>query len=208
MLDKYPFTPVAMQHPYSSFVPCLDPNTMYFHYDIIYKNDIDSLNRLISAYPQFKDWTLQELILRDIRQVPVLVAQQLKYYAGSVYNHTLFFDSLDPSRSILPYGDLLKAINTTYGSLEDFKALFSDAANSVQGSGWVWLNSEGNGKLHIATTGNNRTPALDILTPILLLDVWEHAYYLKYPVQVKRFAKNWFEVVDWGKAEARFQQQK
>ena len=86
--------------------------------------------------------------------------------------------------------------------------MFVDAAKSVMGSGWVWLNSEGGGKLHIATTGNCSSPAIDKLMPVMALDVWEHAYYLKYPVQVDRFARNWFEVVDWGKAEARFNQKK
>ena len=208
MLDKYPFTPITMRHPYSSFVPYLDPNTMYFHYDVIYKNAVETLNQLIAANPQYGSWTLQDLILKDIRQVPAVTAQKMKFYAGSVYNHGLFFEGLDPSRATLPHGNLLKAINANYGNYENFKNLFVDAAKSDMGSGWVWLNSEGGGKLHIATTGNCSSPAIDKLMPVMALDVWEHAYYLKYPVQVDRFARNWFEVVDWGKAEARFNQKK
>ena len=79
MLDKYPFTPITMRHPYSSFVPYLDPNTMYFHYDVIYKNAVETLNQLIAANPQYGSWTLQDLILKDIRQVPAVTAQKMKF---------------------------------------------------------------------------------------------------------------------------------
>lgn len=204
MRQKYPFKTVPFNQLFSSFRPYIDPETMRIHYNQIYTNAVDSLNSLIEAFPQFKEWTLEDLIVRDINQVPVVPARRIKYFAGAVYNHDIFFEGLDSSRSMLPYGNLLDAIEATYGSFDSFKALFIDAARSVMGVGWVWLNSEGGQKVHIAITDDNRVPAINILNPVLNLDVWEHAYFLQYPGDVGTYATNWFEVVDWGQAEYRY----
>lgn len=204
MIRKYPFSPVPLNEMLSSFAPYIDPATMSIHYNQIYQNAVNMLNALIEAYPQFKEWALEDLIIRDLNQIPVVPARRIKYYAGAVYNHGIFFDGLDSSHSMLPHGNLLSAIEATYGSFDSFKALFVDAALSVMGVGWVWLNSEGGQKVHIAITDTNQVPAINILNPVLNLDIWEHAYFLQYPGKVGTYATNWFEVVDWAKAEHRF----
>ena len=204
MLQNYPYSKVPLDFPLDALNPYINSQTMELHYNRIYPNAVNRLNELMQAYPQFQEWSLEDLIIRDINQIPIVPAQRIKNSAGAVYNHGLFFEGLDPSHAMLPYGNLLTAIVDSYGSFADFQALFADAAKNIVGSGWVWLNSEGDHKVHISITGGNRCPAIDILTPILVLDVWEHAYMFQYPEEVMRYTENWFDVVDWEIAEARF----
>lgn len=204
MVQKYPFSPVPVDYSLAAFTPHIDFQTMDLHYNQVYKNYINGLNVLVEAYPQFKDWTLEDMVIRDINQIPAVPAQRIKDHAGAVYSHGIFFNGLDNSHSMLPFGNLIKSINDSYGSFADFQALFTDAARNITGSGWVWLISEGDRKVHISITGDNRCPAIDILTPILVVDVWEHAFFSQYPEEINTYVSNWFEVVNWEMAECRY----
>lgn len=204
MEQHYPFTRVQVDYDYSEFMPYLDPDTVYLHYHNIYKDDVDTLNYLIASYPKLQSWSLEELITQKIPYVPVTIEQRIKYFAGSLYNHGLFFDGLNPKAEGGPVGKLLQAIADRYGSYENFENLFLDAVKNVMGTGFVWLNSEHNGDVHIAITRDYQTVALKAVNPIFLVDVWEHSYYLRYPTQRDKYVEAWFHFLDWEKAEQRY----
>lgn len=203
MDEHYPFARRPWRFGYQDFSPYFDPDTMYEHYVHIYQAYIGELNRLLARHPEYQDMTLEELLTQRINLPPV-EASTIRFYAGGVYNHEVFFGGLSsyPAEPD-PQSDLAAAILEQYGSMEDFTRIFGEAAHAILGVGWVWLNVE-DGRLHIAITKDEDAPALQYVTPIFNMDTWEHSYFLKYRTDLAAYIQSWFRFVDWKQAERNY----
>ena len=190
----------ALPYAYDALEPYIDKETMMLHHDKHEKAYLDNLNKAITKYPELYRKGL-EGILKDLNSVPEDVRETVKNNAGGVYNHDFFWSIMSPEKDQNPNGDLLKAIIKAFGSLDNFKTKFKDAALGRFGSGWAWLILDKDGNLSIISTANQDSPISQGLTPILGLDVWEHAYYLKYQNKRGDYIDNWWHVVNWKQVE-------
>ena len=196
-----------LPYAYDALEPYIDKETMMLHHDKHEKAYVDNLNKAIAKYPELYKKGL-EGILKDLDSVPEDVRETVKNNAGGVYNHEFFWSIMSPEKDQTPSGELLKAINKDFGSLENFKNKFKEAALGRFGSGWAWLVSDKDGKLSIISTPNQDSPISKGLTPILGLDVWEHAYYLKYQNRRGDYIDNWCHVVNRKQVEDNFTKNK
>ena len=194
--------------PYSTnaLEPSIDKTTMEIHYGKHHKTYVDNLNGQIKTYPE-----LDKLKIEDVQKQISKYNTAVRNNGGGHYNHTFFWDSLTPSaKSGQPSATLLKKINQDFGSLEAFKTKFNEAATGRFGSGWAWLILTPEGKLAITSTANQDNPLMDVAetkgTPLLALDVWEHAYYLKYQNKRADYTKAFWNVVNWKKVDERYTQ--
>lgn len=204
-LNTFPFEAVAPAYAMDGLEPHLSADILNMNYREVYLRDLQYLNILLTYVCHLQTWNLSQLILFDIPNVPTPLKNAIKFYAGSVYNHGLFFDGLAPSRECgEPTGDLAHAILRRYGSLSEFQGIFLDATKNVLGSGWVWLNLELGGDIHIAYTKDNLSPQLSEIAPILTLDVWEHAYLSQFGLGLEDYVSSWFHVLDWNRADQRY----
>lgn len=213
----YPFVNTPLKYAYDALEPYIDEKTMRLHHDKHLQTYIDNLNGILEKNPGLQKRTLEELIMNwcrlpDCLQVPV------RNNAGGVYNHRFFFDGLTPyGKNASGFGPdtcgcdlpanmtgyLAAAIDQQFGSFENFRAEFKKEALAVFGSGYAWLVID-RCRLKIIMTANQDTPLKHGLCPLLNLDVWEHAYYLKHYNVRADYIDDWFQVVDWNKAEQRF----
>ncbi|RDY23927.1 superoxide dismutase [Romboutsia maritimum] len=191
-----------LPYAYNALEPYIDKETMVLHHDKHYQAYVDKLNIAIEKYPQFSKSTLEDL-LKNLDSLPEEIALTVKNNAGGAYNHGFFFDIMSNENSS-PSGKLLKSINSTFGDLDTFKNEFKKSSLNVFGSGWTWLISDPNGKLSIINTSNQDSPITLNLTPIIGLDLWEHAYYLKYQNKRNEYIDNWFNVINWNKASENY----
>jgi Fe-Mn family superoxide dismutase len=165
---------------------------------------VNNLNAALEKYPQFFEMT-PEQIIKDLASVPEEVRQAVRNNGGGHVNHTMFWQIMSANGGGAPTGDLAAAIDAAFGSFENFKAEFKKAALGRFGSGWAWLIVD-NGALKIVSTPNQDNPIMDQphVVPILGLDVWEHAYYLKYQNRRPDYVDAWWNVVDWNAVAARY----
>jgi Fe-Mn family superoxide dismutase len=162
------------------------------------------LNSALEKYPQFSAWTLEKL-LTSLDQIPEEIRTAVKNNGGGVYNHNLYWAAMAPAHDGKPIGALAKSIESTFTSVEQFKADFEKAGLSRFGSGYAWLSLNAAKKLVIHSTANQDCPLQEKLQPILVVDVWEHAYYLKYQNRRAEYLSSWWALVDWQEAEKRYQ---
>ncbi len=185
---------------YDALVPSIDVETMHLHHDKHYAAYTKNLNDALAKAPELKDKSI-EALLADTKGLPQEVRKAIRNNGGGYYNHSLFWRMLTPERNGKPTGDLAAAIAKTFGSYEEFQTKFSKEASSVFGSGWAWLIVNPKGDLEITSTPNQDSPIMDVAEtpgkPVLALDVWEHAYYLKYKNVRADYIKNWWEVANW-----------
>ncbi len=198
MDQYYPFLTLPLPYSYVSLMPCCDADTLYAHHQY-YANSVRSLNRLTVRYG-LMERSLEELIAGELNLPPV-PEREIKNLAGLVYNHNLYFNSISGSVGLPPENALTEELRATYGSLEQFLKLVMESAQSVYGSGWLWLIVEGGG-LHLATTQNNETVSLDAVAPILIVDLWEHAYFPIHRFELDAYLRDWFARINWDHAEA------
>lgn len=201
----YPFENLPLKYSYSALEPYIDQKTMQLHHDRHLQAYIDKLNGIIEANPRLKQMSLEEMT-RHSSHLPLSLQTEVRNNAGGVYNHRLFFDGLTPTMGtaqILGSSKLGRAINRCFGCYDDFAAQLSSAAMSVFGSGYAWLANCGS-KLRIVTTANQNTPTAYGLCPIIALDVWEHAYYLKHYNDRSAYIHDLLQVIDWKRAEEKF----
>ena len=192
LTSTYPFSLPELSYPYDSLEPYIDTETMHIHHDKHFKTYIDNLNKALEACPSLKRFTLFELV-KNQNRLPVDVRRN----AGGVYNHFMFFEKIGPANeNNSPDDRLLQLIDRCFGSFENFKKKFSDSAKAVFGSGWTYLVITRNGVLKIMNTKNQATPVQNGFTPIILCDVWEHAYYLKYKNLRADYIENFWKVVN------------
>lgn len=193
MIQKLP----SLEYEYDSLEPIIDEQTMHLHRDKHHQGCLNKLNNALEDYPELDKKTeqLSELI-KNPEQLPDEIKTKVLQNGGQFLNHNLFFSILKKDVEI--NGEILDAINEKFGSFEAFKEKFSDAALSIFGSGWAWLSLD-QGNLEISTTPNHENPLMDGKEPILNLDMWEHAYYLKYKNDKKTYVENFFQIINWEK---------
>ena len=182
MLNQiYPYELPPLPYEYDALEPYIDTETMRYHHDAHFKNYIGNLNSALEPHPDLQKLTLVQL-LRRARALPADLQIKILRNGGGVYNHSLFFDSLSPADTgrNIPTGEINNQINTSFGSFDSFKKAFSEQALAVFGSGWTYLVGTSDGRLKIVNLKNQETPVAINAYPVLPLDVWEHAYYLKY----------------------------
>ena len=204
MEQRYPFPVYPLPYSYVSLMPHLDADTLYYHHSH-YAAQVRELNRLV-VENHLTGLTLSELLFQDLKLPPVRGAQ-IKNAAGDVHNHWFYFDGIYSPTSRLPDNRLTREITDTYGSMAQFRQLLTQAAESVTGSGWVWLIAEGGG-LHIAVTRDNRVVGLGSVSPIFVIDLWEHAYYTMHQFDKAAYINDWFSMINWERADRLFQESK
>lgn len=189
-----------LPYAYDALEPYIDKETMMLHHDKHEKAYLDNLNKAISKCPELYKKGI-EGILKDLNSIPEDIRETVKNNAGGVYNHDFFWSIMSPEKNQSPSGELLKAINNDFQSIDNFKSKFKEAALGRFGSGWAFLVKDKGGKLSIISTANQDSPISNGLTPIIGIDVWEHAYYLKYQNKRGDYIDNWWNVVNWKQAE-------
>jgi superoxide dismutase, Fe-Mn family len=176
---------------FDALEPHIDAKTMEIHHDKHHAAYVAKLNDAIAAVPEWQDKPIEE-ILKYVESLPSDIRPAVRNNGGGHYNHTLFWETMKPGGS----KDIPQAVTKTFGSADDFKTKFTEAAVGQFGSGWAWLVKNGD-SLEIMSTANQETPLKDGKTPVLGLDVWEHAYYLKYQNKRPDYIAAWWNVVNW-----------
>lgn len=205
--ETYPFVPRPLPYEYHELAPILSMETLMYHHDKHYKNYVDQLNHALADYPELQNKSLKEL-LTHLEQIPLAARTMVKNNGGGVFNHELYFDEMSSENNATedPKGALGEAIERDFGGMKSWKDQMKNAAVSKFGSGWAWLLTDEKGKLFIAQTSNQDVPDLAATTPILLVDVWEHAYYLQYQNRRADYVDGWFRLIHWKKAQKRYEQ--
>lgn len=204
MNNCYPFVNTPLPYEYKAMEPYIDELTMHLHHDRHLQTYIDNLNAILAENPALQHFTLQELIMRWNR-LPRAVRIPIRNNAGGVFNHRFYFDGMGSSGELSADASIRLIIEKQFQSFENFISQFKEAALSVFGSGYAWLISE-RGRLMIVTTPNQNTPDLYRQSPLLNIDVWEHAYYLKHYNLRAAYIDDWFNVVNWNQVARRYQQ--
>jgi superoxide dismutase, Fe-Mn family len=195
-LPPLPYPPTALE-------PHIDAQTMEIHHGKHHNAYVTNLNAALEKAPELAGKSLEDL-LRNLASVPEAVRTAVRNNGGGHWNHTQFWQSMGPNAGGAPSGKLAEAINSAFGDFEKFKEAFNAAGVGRFGSGWVWLVNEG-GKLAIVSTPNQDNPLMDGKpAPLLGNDVWEHAYYLKYQNRRPDYLKAWWNTVNWGEVEKRY----
>ena len=194
-LPKLPYAVDALE-------PYIDAQTMTIHHDKHHQAYITNLNGAIEKHPELASKSLEDLLM-DLNSVPEDVRTVVRNHGGGTWNHSMFWEIMAPKAGGTPSGDLAKAVDAAFGSFDAFKTEFEKAANGRFGSGWAWLVKKGSG-VAVVSTANQDNPMSEGMTPILGIDVWEHAYYLKYQNRRAEYVSNWWNVVNWDAAAARF----
>jgi Fe-Mn family superoxide dismutase len=190
-----------LPYAYDALEPHIDKATMEFHHDKHHQAYVDKVNAALEG-TALADTAIED-VLKDLSQVPADKLSAVKNNGGGHYNHTLFWESMSPDGGGEPSGALADAIASTFGSFADFQAKLKATGVNQFGSGWSSLVHDGSG-LAIIGSANQDTPLSDGKTPLLGVDVWEHAYYLKYQNRRPDYIDAWWNVVDWGKIAERF----
>jgi Fe-Mn family superoxide dismutase len=162
------------------------------------------VNKALESAPELAGKSLEELLANNLAIVPEAIRTAVRNNGGGHWNHSLFWEIMGPAKGGNPVGNLAQAINSKYGSFEAFKEKFNAAAIGRFGSGWAWLIKTADGGVDITSTPNQDNPLMEGKFAVIGLDVWEHAYYLKYQNRRPEYVTNWWNVVNWEKAEARF----
>lgn len=187
----YPFRLPALPYAYDALEPYIDRKTMYFHHDKHMQTYVDQLNKALAPYPEYHSWTLEQLLSR-LPELPEELRTQVQNNGGGVYNHDLYFDLMAPAGQPFP-GELAEA----FGGEDNWKRQMKAAALGVFGSGFAWLVRDASGALKILALPDQDTPLALGMQPLLPLDVWEHAYYLKHQNLRGDYIDSWFQVINW-----------
>ncbi|MGX7196664.1 superoxide dismutase [Enterococcus olivae] len=187
-----------LPYAYDALEPHIDTETMHLHHDKHHNTYVTNLNAAVDKHPELASKSVEELI-SDLAAVPEDIRTAVRNNGGGHANHTLFWEIMAPNAGGEPVGELKAAIDEKFGSFEEFKAEFKTAATGRFGSGWAWL-ALNNGILEVTSTPNQDSPLMDGRTPIVGLDVWEHAYYLNYKNVRPDYIDAFWKLVNWEKA--------
>ncbi len=190
------FTLPPLPYAYDALEPYIDARTMEIHYTKHHQGYVDKLNKALEGHSELQHKSI-EALLRGINEVPESIRTAVRNNGGGHANHSLFWTIMKPNGGGEPTGELAEAIKSTFGSFDAFKEKFSAEAAGRFGSGWAWLVVDENGGLKVYSLPNQDSPYMQGHTPILGLDVWEHAYYLKYQNRRAEYIQNWWNVVNW-----------
>lgn len=191
-----------LSYAYDALAPHIDAQTMEIHHSKHHQAYINNVNAALEAHPELAAKSIEELV-SDLSAVPEAIRGAVRNNGGGHANHSLFWTVLCPEGGGEPSGELGDAINSTFGSFDDFKTKFGKAAGTRFGSGWAWLSVD-NGALVVESSPNQDTPLSEGRTPILGLDVWEHAYYLNYQNRRPDYVASFWNVVSWAEVSKRF----
>ncbi|EGP5223672.1 superoxide dismutase [Enterococcus faecium] len=197
------YTLPDLPYAYDALEPYIDEETMHLHHDKHHNTYVTNLNAAIEKYPELGEKTVEEL-LSDMDAVPTDIKTAVRNNGGGHANHSFFWEIMAPNAGGEPTGAIKEAINEAFGDFSSFKEEFKKAAAGRFGSGWAWLVME-NGKLAVTSTANQDSPLMEGKTPILGLDVWEHAYYLKYKNVRPDYIAAFWNVINWDEVNKRFE---
>lgn len=198
------FQLLPLPYAYDALEPYISEETLRIHHDKLLKAYVDNLNQILMAYPMYQHWTLEELICHN-NFLPENIRIPVLRNAGGIYNHNFYFYGMTPDGINHPIRTLKDAIDRDFGSFDSFRKQFEQMAKSLFGSGYTWLTVQPDGKLLIVNTSNQDTVLPQLLTPILNIDVWEHAYFLQYKNKRINYIENWVLLIDWIQAESYYQ---
>jgi len=187
-LPKLPYAVDALE-------PYIDAQTMSIHHTKHHQAYITNLNAALEKHPELADKSLEDL-LSDLNAVPEDIRVAVRNHGGGTWNHNMFWEIMGPKMGGAPSGAVAQALESAFGSFDAFKSEFEKAATTRFGSGWAWLVKKGDG-LAVVSTANQDNPLSDGTTPVMGIDVWEHAYYLKYQNRRPEYISNWWNVVNW-----------
>lgn len=193
----------ALPYAHDALEPHIDARTMEIHHGKHHQGYVNNLNKALEGHADLQGKSV-EALLKDLDSVPSDIRTAVRNNGGGHANHSLFWPAMSPDGGGAPSGDLGSAIDSTFGSFDAFKEQFAKAAATRFGSGWAWLCVDGSGKLVVTSTPNQDNPLSDGLTPILGLDVWEHAYYLNYQNRRPDYISAWWNVVNWDQVAASY----
>ena len=194
--DKPGFTLPPLPYAYDALEPHIDAETMRIHHDKHHQAYVNNLNAALKDQPELLKKNIADL-LRDIKDVPQGIRQAVINNGGGHANHSMFWQIMGPKAGGQPEGPLAKAIDDAFGSFDKFQKELSTKAATQFGSGWGWLVADQNGKLTVINAPNQNSPYMDGKTPLMGIDVWEHAYYLKYKNERPKYIAAWWNVVNW-----------
>ena len=198
------FKLMELPYAYDALEPYIDARTMEIHHTKHHQGYTNNLNAALENYPDLQSKSAREL-LENLNTLPDAIRTAVRNNGGGYKNHNIFWKVMSPGGGGQPTGKLAEAVNAKFGGFDSFKEQFSKAAATRFGSGWAWLCKDQSGTLLVTSTANQDSPFTDGLTPILGLDVWEHAYYLNYQNRRGDYISAWWNVVNWDEVARRFE---
>jgi Fe-Mn family superoxide dismutase len=198
-----PFSLPTLPYAFDALEPSVDKTTMEIHHGKHHNAYVTNLNKALESAADLANKSLEELLAKNCAIVPENTRTAVRNNAGGHINHSMFWQIMGPNVGGPPGGKLAEAIKSTFGGFDTFKEKFTAAAMGRFGSGWAWLVRQ-DGKLDIYSTANQDSPVMEGKYPVLGLDVWEHAYYLKYQNRRNEYIGAWWNVVNWSEVEKRF----
>jgi len=193
----------ALPYDYTALEPYIDEETMHLHHDKHHASYVTNLNNALKGHDDLASLSIENLV-RRINEVPENIRTAVRNNGGGHINHSMFWEIMGPHAGGSPSGALATAIDQTFGSFDAFKTAVNDAGAKRFGSGWAWLVVGRDGKLQVTSTANQDSPFMDGQYPVLGVDVWEHAYYLKYQNRRPEYLAAWWSVVNWDAVAKRF----
>ncbi len=198
----YPFQLPPLPYAYNALEPYIDAMTMQIHHDKHHGAYVNNLNAALEKHPELQSWSLEDLMTK-INQVPEDIRTAVRNNGGGNINHTMFWEIMGPNKGGQPTGDLASAIGKAFGDFKSFQDQLTKAGMGRFGSGWAWLVMN-KGSLSVMSTANQDSPLMDGNLPIMGVDVWEHAYYLKYQNRRNEYLAAWWNVVNWEEIARRY----
>ncbi len=191
-----PYELPTLNYKFNALEPVIDSKTMEIHYTKHHAAYIAKLNSALEKYPAYENKKIED-ILKNIGDLPVDIQTAVINNGGGYYNHNLYWEVMTPKGAKNPDNELTKMVNSTFGSIMELREIFIKEAVSRFGSGWAWLVADGNKDLEVISTPNQDCPLMSGWTPILGVDVWEHAYYLNYQNRRQEYVEKWWDIVNW-----------
>lgn len=197
------FTVPPLPYAFDALEPYIDKQTMEIHHDKHHGAYVTNLNKALESAPDLQNKTVEELLANNCAIVPENIRTAVRNNGGGHINHSMFWQIMAPKAGGSPSGNVAQAINGAFGSFDQFKEKMNAAGATRFGSGWAWLVKSG-GKVEIISTANQDSPVMEGKFPVMGIDVWEHAYYLKYQNKRPDYLAAWWNVVNWPEVEKRF----
>ena len=198
-----PFTLPPLPYGFDALEPHIDTATMKVHHDGHHAAYVNNLNKALESAPELQNKTVEDLLAHNLAGVPDNIKTAVRNNGGGHVNHTMFWQIMAPNAGGKPTGKIAEAIHSKFSSFESFKEKFNAAAMGRFGSGWAWLVKSASG-LDVISTANQDSPILEGQSPVFGLDVWEHAYYLKYQNRRAEYVNAWWNTLNWAEIEKRF----
>ncbi len=199
-----PFSLPSLLYPSDALEPSIDKMTMEIHHGKHHNAYVTNLNKALESAPQLAGKTIEELLASNCAVVPEAIKTAVRNNGGGHINHSMFWQIMGPKAGGQPSGKVADAIKSTFGSFDTFKEKLNAAGMGRFGSGWAWLVKDKSGNLDIISTANQDSPVMEGKYPVMGVDVWEHAYYLKYQNRRNEYLAAWWNVVNWAEVEKRF----